>query len=152
MPVEPSEPDASRDLILPGGRSVPYALLNFSTSRSSGPGGQNVNKVNSKVTLTVSLDDLATCLPEDAMRRLPALAGQRCAADRLVISASDSRSQVANRRACMSRLRDLLVLACHRPRVRRATRPSKGAVQRRLDAKKQRGQAKQRRARPTDHD
>ncbi len=150
MPPEPETPDEQRDLLLPGGRSVPRALLTFTASRSGGPGGQNVNKVNSKVTLTVALDDLAEHLPADALRRLPALAGQRLAGDRLVIAASDSRSQLTNRRACVSRLRDLLVAALHRPRVRRPTKPSAGSIQRRLDAKKRRGQTKRLRRGPRD--
>ncbi len=133
------------DVALPGGRVVPRSVLRFTASRSGGPGGQNVNKVNTKATLTVTADDLAAVLPGDAMRRLPGLAGQRWAGDRLVIAASDSRSLVSNRRACVARLRELLVAALHRPRVRRATKPSRGAIERRIEEKKRRGAIKRQR-------
>ncbi|MEM1099079.1 MAG: alternative ribosome rescue aminoacyl-tRNA hydrolase ArfB [Planctomycetota bacterium] len=139
---ETNHPD---DLALPGGRVLPRSALRFTASRSGGPGGQNVNKVNTKATLTVAADDLAAVLPADAMRRLPALAGQRWAGDRVVIAASDSRSLVTNRRACVTRLRELLVAALHRPRVRRPTRPSRGAIERRLEAKRRRSAIKQQR-------
>ncbi|MEM8781400.1 MAG: alternative ribosome rescue aminoacyl-tRNA hydrolase ArfB [Planctomycetota bacterium] len=145
-----SEPPPSfdphpEDVHLPGGRVLRRSALNFSASRSGGPGGQNVNKVNTKATLTVAAEELAAVLPGDAVRRLPGLAGHRWAGDRLVIAASDSRSLVSNRRACVARLRELLVAALHRPRVRRATRPSRGVTERRLDAKKRRGALKRQR-------
>ncbi len=144
--------DADGQLELPAGVSLPLSGMTFTASRSGGPGGQNVNKVNTKVTLTVPAALLEQHLPEHALRRLPAAAGARLAGDRLVIAASDSRSQVANRRACLARLRAILVEALHRPRTRRPTKPSRASVQRRLDQKKQRGQTKRLRQRPERQD
>ncbi len=132
------------------GRTLPAAALRFVFSRASGPGGQNVNKVNTRATLTVLFADLALVLPPHALARLRRVASCYLAAgpDRLVIHAGDSRSQRANRKACLDRLRRVLLQALHRPPVRRATRPSRGAVQRRLTTKKRRGDLKKTRGRP----
>lgn len=136
-----AQPPPNTTPIAPG-VTLPEAALSFTFSRSSGPGGQNVNKVNTKATLTIALDDLAAALPAYAMRRLEAVAARYLNQDALQISAGDSRSQIANRRACMDRLREVIVEALRRPKPRKATRPSARAVQRRLDAKKHRGKIK----------
>jgi len=124
------------------GIELPAAALSFSFSRSGGPGGQNVNKVNSRATLTVSIADLSAVLPAHAVRRLETVASHYLTADGLQISAGGSRSQIANRRACIERLRVVLVEAMRRPKVRKKTKPSARAVQRRLDAKKHRSRIK----------
>lgn len=128
------------------GVELPEAALSFTFSRSSGPGGQNVNKVNTKATLTVPMDALAAALPPYALRRLEAVASRYLTEQGLQINASDSRSQIANRRLCMQRLREVLLEAMRRPKVRKKTRPSARAVQRRLDAKKHRSQVKRSRS------
>ena len=154
MPAEASPPpppsDGTDTLSVAPGRVLPTAALRFTFSRASGPGGQNVNKVNTRATLTVGFADLETVLPRHAIERLPRVASHYVAADpdRLVIHAGDARSQRANRKACLDRLRRVLLLALHRPPVRRATAPSRRAVQRRLTAKKQRGEIKKSRGRP----
>ena len=127
------------------GVHLPDAALSFSFSRSGGPGGQNVNKVNSRATLTVPLEALSKALPYYAMRRLEKIASHYLTQQSLQISADNSRSQHANRRACLDRLREVLIEAMHRPKRRIKTKPSKRSNQRRLDAKKQRGQIKARR-------
>jgi len=129
--------------LAPGVR-VPDAILDFTFSRSGGPGGQHVNKTSTQATLTVMLDDLAAYLRPGTLDRLRKIAGSKLAADpeRLVISSSESRSQRRNREACYEKLRDLLVRAMARPRPRKPTKPSRRAVQRRLDHKKQRGELK----------
>ena len=124
------------------GLSLPEAALSFTFSRSSGPGGQNVNKVNTKATLTIPWDALKQALPVYAYNKLSRTASRYATAQGLQISSSDSRSQVANRRACMDRLRLVLVEAMRRPKPRKATKPSARAVQRRLDAKKHRSKIK----------
>ena len=138
--------DGSHVAIAPG-VSLPDAALQWTFSRGGGPGGQNVNKVNTRATLTVHIDDLTLVLPDWAIQRLLSQAGQRLAADpdRLVITAADSRSQHANRQACLMKLRDMIVRARNRPRRRKPTRPSAGSVRRRLESKKQRGQRKRER-------
>lgn len=154
MPVSPvptPAPDEDRPPIAPGVR-LDESALSFTFSRGGGPGGQNVNKVNTHATMTVPLDALADAMPAWALVRLRAAAGQYLAAepDRLVIHATDSRSQLANRRSCVLKLRQLIIQAMQRPRVRRPTRPSARAKQRRLDTKKQRGQIKARRQKPSE--
>lgn len=128
------------------GIDLPDASLSFTFSRSSGPGGQNVNKVNSRATLTVPVSALREALPADAIPRLKVIASRYVTQDGLQISASDSRSQIANRRACLDRLREVIVESLIRPKPRKKTKPSRRAKQRRLDAKKHRSKVKARRS------
>ena len=103
--------------------------------RSSGPGGQNVNKVATAVRLRVRLD--AICgLDEEGLKRLEALAGKRLTVDgELVIRAESQRTQDANRRAALERLTHLVAQAAVRPKVRRATKPTRASRERRLASK-----------------
>lgn len=134
--------DDSFDGLMLGSVRLPSEILRFAFARSGGPGGQNVNKLNTKATLTLELRDLAGRMPGEAILRLTAQAGCHLATDRLVISSDESRSQQANKQACLEKLRRLLVQAMVRPKRRRATRPSYGSVQRRLESKKKAGQQK----------
>lgn len=150
MPSRAEQPDAdtpppSGVEIAPGVR-VSESDLRFEFVRSSGPGGQNVNKVASKARLEVSLDVLRAKLRPRLIDRLIALAGSRVTdAGVVMITSDDSRSQQANRKACLDRLRELIVEAMRVPKVRRKTKPSKGSKLRRLESKKQRGQIKKER-------
>ncbi len=136
-----SEPSTSLMQIAPG-VTLPEAALSFSFSRSSGPGGQNVNKLNTRATLTVSIDALQAALPAYAVNRLPTVASRYMTQQGIQITSEESRSQIANRRACIERLREVLVQAMTRPRRRKPTKPSAGSVRRRIEAKKQRGKVK----------
>ena len=123
------------ELDIAPGVSIPESLLTFTFSRSSGPGGQNVNKLSTKAELRVPLAPLP--IPSDARHRLAALAGQRLTSDGdLLIIADEHRSQSRNKSEALARLRELIVQALVRPKKRRPTRPSKSSVERRLEAKK----------------
>lgn len=122
-------------LSLAPGVDVPAAAVAFSYSRSSGPGGQNVNKLSTRAELRLSLADLP--LRPGALARLAAMAGSRVTADgQLIIVSQSERSQQGNRADCLEKLRELLVRAIPEPKVRRATKPTRGSKMRRLEGKK----------------
>lgn len=109
--------------------------------RSSGPGGQNVNKVATAVQLRYDIG--ASPLPDEVKMRLRVLAGSRLTADDvLVIDARESRSQADNREAARARLDALIARAHRRPRTRRATKPTTASRERRLSNKKHHAQSK----------
>ncbi len=124
------------------GVTAPDAAVRLQYARSSGPGGQNVNKVNTKAELWVTVAALVG-LTDAARGRLSALAGSRLtAAGQIHIAADNRRSQEMNRAEAFDRLRDLIVQAQHEPKRRVKRKVSKGAKRRRLDAKKRRGDVK----------
>lgn len=109
--------------------------------RSSGPGGQNVNKVATAVELR--FDVARAPLPEAMKRRLITLAGSRMLADDvLMIDSRAHRTQGQNREAAKLRLAELLVKAERVPKKRRATRPTRASAERRVQTKKQRSSVK----------
>ena len=111
--------------------------------RSSGPGGQNVNKVSTAVRLRFDVRGSGS-LPVEVRDRLIRLAGRRVGDDGvLTIHARSRRTQDSNRRDAIERLVELVQEACEKPKPRRATRPTRASRERRLDAKRRRGETKQ---------
>jgi ribosome-associated protein len=127
---------------------VPARALTMHAVRASGPGGQNVNRVATKVELRVDLDAVEG-LGDDARARLLQLAAHRLdRSGRLLVTSQATRNQGRNLDDAREKVRRLVATALREPRPRRATRPTAAAREARLGAKKRRGEAKRRRARP----
>ncbi len=126
---------------------IPDEELEWKFIRSSGPGGQNVNKVASAAQLRFLLPQNAS-LPVAARNRLRRLAGQKLIDDGSILFKSMSeRSQEGNRRAAQGRLEALIREALVEPKIRKKTRPTKSSKERRIDSKKRRGATKLERGR-----
>jgi ribosome-associated protein len=124
------------------GVTMPRVALRLQFARSGGPGGQNVNKLNTKAEIWVPIGAIRG-LRETALARLRAAAGSRLTkADEIHLAAEGERSQEGNRQDVMDRLRAMIVAAKVEPKRRKKTKPSAGAKRRRLESKKRRGEIK----------
>jgi ribosome-associated protein len=140
----------SEPIIVTAEVQIPARAVESRAVRSSGPGGQNVNKVASKIELLVRLDAIEG-LSEAARDRLQALSRHRLDAEgRLRITSQATRDQARNREDARERVRRLVLAALVEPQRRHATRPTPGARERRLTVKKQRAAVKRWRTRPED--
>ncbi|MGC4031533.1 MAG: alternative ribosome rescue aminoacyl-tRNA hydrolase ArfB [Tepidisphaeraceae bacterium] len=150
MPDEPL-PSLPPALIEVGRVRVPVGVVRVQYSRSSGPGGQHVNKTSTRCELWVAVNDIVG-LTENARTRLRLAAGAKLTlADQIHIAADESRSQEGNRSMAVDRLREMIVRAMVEPKRRKKTKPSYGAKQRRLASKKHRSDIKRGRG-STSHD
>ncbi|MEO1007283.1 MAG: alternative ribosome rescue aminoacyl-tRNA hydrolase ArfB [Planctomycetota bacterium] len=150
-PAEPQhDPEIPGDagvVVLAPGAVVRPGALRFRQTGSSGPGGQHVNKRQTRAELRVALIDIR--MPVRARHRLRRLAGERMTADGVLILACEkTRSAARNRADCLERLRDLCRRALVEPKRRIATKPSRGANERRLRAKRATGERKRLRGKP----
>ena len=122
-------------------------------SRSGGPGGQNVNKVSTKVCLRVALEDLAGLNDAEAARMRETLASRITGEGELVIAASEERSQRTNLERAYARKETLIKNAARLPRLRRPTKPGRAAREERLRSKRHRSLKKAgRRIKPDNND
>ncbi|TGE19693.1 alternative ribosome rescue aminoacyl-tRNA hydrolase ArfB [Hymenobacter elongatus] len=116
--------------------------LQFQTARSSGPGGQNVNKVESKVELRFHPASSGVLSEAQKLTILEKLANQLTTEGYLILTAQEDRSQLRNKEIVVQKFHDMLRKALHKPKARKATKPSKGAVRKRLESKKKHGEKK----------
>lgn len=138
-------------LVITPSLSIPGSDLSWEASRSSGPGGQNVNKVASKVELRFNLPG-TRALSLEIKERLANLAATRLDADGWILIVSQlTRDQGRNLDDALDKLRQLILRALVRPKPRRPTRPTRASKERRLTAKRHQSERKQGR-RDRDHD
>ena len=129
-------------IVVRGALVIPETELSWRFSRSSGPGGQSVNTADSRAELSFDLLASPSIPPSLKARAIERLAG-RLVGGVLTVAASEHRSQLRNREAAQARLGELIAEAtASPPRARRPTRPSRRSVERRITAKKRRGDTK----------
>ena len=124
-------------------KDVLLAELSFQTSRSSGPGGQHVNKVNSKVTLRWMIPSSKAITEEHKIVLLVKLKNQLTKDGELILSAQESRSQLKNKEVVLAKLELLIKRALTVKKKRKPTKATKASKRKRLDSKKKRAEKKQ---------
>lgn len=147
-----SLPDPNSQLEIEGGLAIPQAEFRWTFSRSSGPGGQNVNKLNTKATLHWPIDK-TDALPAAVVERFVKKYHRRISnVGELVLSSQRYRSQPKNIDDCLNKLRELVLTILHPPKPRKKTRPTRASKEKRIRAKKERSGKKESRKRPNQRD
>lgn len=117
--------------------------LSFAASRSSGPGGQNVNKVNTKVTLKWDVVRSAIINEEQKALLIKKLASKLTTDGVLLVSAQEKRSQLQNKEEAMGKLDELLAKAFHKKKIRKPSKPSKAVKRKRVEGKRMHAEKKE---------
>jgi ribosome-associated protein len=128
--------------------SLLYNELDFTASRSGGPGGQNVNKVNSKISVRFDVVRSQVLNDEQKATILKALSSQLTKDGVLQLSSQDKRSQLENKEAVLNKLETTLEKALAKKKIRKKSKPTKTAVQERIRSKKLRAEKKKWRQKP----
>ena len=148
IPNPASTVSADDDIRVTRSIVIPRSEVTFQFSRSGGPGGQNVNKVSSRVQLRWNVEN-TEALTDEVRERLKQRARRRINAEgELIITSQRFRDQPKNIEDCIKKLRELVQEAATIPKRRRPTKPSAGAKRRRLQAKKERSERKKSRQSP----
>ncbi len=117
---------------------VPEAAVETKAVRASGPGGQNVNKLATKIQMWVDLSKLTGLEPGEAFRIREFLKSRLDADGRLLVMCQETRDQIRNREDCAEKVAELLRAALFRPKQRRRTRPTRASKERRIESKRHR--------------
>lgn len=141
---------ARGDLVVGPGLTIPRRELTLRVSRAGGAGGQHVNTSSTRVEVAWDLARSAAVTDEQRARLTRALGGRLAGDGVLRVVASERRSQAQNREAAEARLAALVRRALVVPKRRKATRPTRASVERRLEAKRRRGERKRDRGRDLD--
>ena len=128
--------------------SIPDTEIEMHASRSGGPGGQSVNTTSSKIELRWNVRESAALTEQQRARVMERLSSRLTGDGVLILQGSEHKSQHRNREAVQARFRAIVGEALEPPKPRRRTRPSRGAKERRLQKKKQRGEIKRLRKPP----
>lgn len=134
-----------RDIVVTPRLTIPAGELSIAFARSGGPGGQNVNKVSSKVDLRWNPATSAALTADDRALLLEKLSNRLTTEGELIVTSTLTRDQVKNRDDAASKLALIVRAALFRPKARRATKPSKASKRRRVEAKRHRAQIKRNR-------
>jgi ribosome-associated protein len=119
---------------------VPDGAIESKAVRSSGPGGQNVNKLATKIQMWVDLNRIVGWMGDEPARVREFLKSRLDGDGRLLVSSQETRDQARNREDCAAKVAGLIRAALIRPKVRRATRPTRASKERRVEAKRHRAE------------